>query len=93
MKRHIIVACGAGIATSTVVTERITNLLKENNIEAEITQCKIAEVASLVNSADLIVSSTILPTKYEVPALNAISYITGMGAGKLDQEIIDILSE
>ncbi|MCR2044478.1 PTS sugar transporter subunit IIB [Anaerosalibacter massiliensis] len=93
MKKHILVACGAGIATSTVVTERITNLLKDNNIDFEITQCKIAEVSSLANSADLIVSTTILPTKYDIPSLNAISYITGAGEKKLDRQIIDMLSK
>ena len=93
MKNRILVACGAGIATSTVVTERITNLLKENKIDCEITQCKIAEVSSLASAADLIVSTTILPTKYDVPSLNAMSYITGIGEEKLDKQIIDVLSK
>jgi PTS system galactitol-specific IIB component len=91
MKKRILVACGAGIATSTVVCDRVENLVKEHGIDAEIRQCKIAEVASLQDQADLIVSTTILPTSYNIPAIKATAYITGIGTEKLDQQILDQL--
>jgi PTS system galactitol-specific IIB component len=87
-KYRVLVACGAGIATSTVVCQRVENLLKENNINAEVIQCKIAEVKSKQEDADLIVSTTILPTTYNIPAVIATAYITGIGADKLDQKIL-----
>ena len=43
----ILVACGAGIATSTVVTDRVERLVKENNVDAEVKQIKISEAASM----------------------------------------------
>jgi Phosphotransferase system, galactitol-specific IIB component len=92
-RKVVLVACGAGIATSTVVCERVEKLLKDNKINAQVIQCKIAEVASKESGADLIVSTTILPKEYSIPALKAVAYITGMGAEKLDQEIIKILKE
>lgn len=91
MKKRILVACGAGIATSTVVCDRVENLVKDNGIDAQITQCKIAEVGSLQDQADLIVSTTILPTTYNIPAIKATAYITGIGTEKLDQQILDLL--
>ena len=33
-KFKVLVACGAGIATSTIVSERVRNLLNENGIDA-----------------------------------------------------------
>ena len=42
----VLVACGAGIATSTVVMKRIEDLLQDNNIEADVEQIKIAEAVS-----------------------------------------------
>lgn len=90
-KKTVLVACGAGIATSTVVCDRVEKLLKDNKINAQVIQCKIAEVASKEAEADLIVSTTILPKQYSIPALKAMAYITGVGAQKLDQEIIKIL--
>lgn len=92
MKKYtVLVACGAGIATSTVVCQKVENLIKDNNINAEVVQCKIAEVKSKQEGADLIVSTTILPTTYEIPAIIATAYITGIGMDKLDQKILDHL--
>ena len=91
MKKKILVACGAGIATSTVVCGKVEQLVKDNNIDAEIIQCKIAEVASKQDEADLIVSTTILPTTYKIPAIIATSYITGINTKDLDQKILDHL--
>lgn len=91
MMKKVLVACGAGIATSTVVCNRVENLLKENNIKAEIIQCKIVEVASRQAEADLIVSTTILPTTYKIPALIATAYISGIGMEKMDQKILEHL--
>ncbi len=91
MRKKILVACGAGIATSTVVCNKVENLVKENNIDAEVVQCKIAEVASKQDGADLIVSTTILPTTYKIPAIIATAYITGINTKALDQKILDHL--
>lgn len=91
MKKRILVACGAGIATSTVVCDKVERLIKENKIDAEVIQCKIAEVASKQDEADLIVSTTILPTTYRIPAIKATAYITGIGMAKLDKQILDYL--
>ncbi|EFI85268.1 Galactitol-specific phosphotransferase enzyme IIB component [Listeria grayi] len=90
-KYKILVACGAGIATSTVVTDKVERLVKEHNIDAEVQQIKIAEASSLQEGADLIVSTTILPTTYKIPAIIATSYITGMGMEELDEEILSHL--
>lgn len=90
-KFKILVACGAGIATSTVVTDRVERLIKEHQIDAEVKQIKIAEAASLQNQADLIVSTTILPTTYKIPAIIATAYISGINEDALDEEILSYL--
>jgi PTS system galactitol-specific IIB component len=91
MTKRILVACGAGIATSTVVCDRVEKLVKENHIDATVTQCKIAEVASLQDNADLIISTTILPREYNIPAIKATAYISGIGTQKLDEKILSYL--
>ncbi|MFD2693810.1 PTS sugar transporter subunit IIB [Sporolactobacillus shoreicorticis] len=92
MTKKILVACGAGIATSTVVANRVENLIKDNHVDAEIEQCKITEVKSKQSGADLIVSTTILPTKYDIPAVIATAYISGVGMDKLDAKILSYLN-
>lgn len=92
-RQTILVACGAGIATSTVVLDHLEELVERENLKVELVQCKIAEVASLQSNADLIVSSTILPTKYSIPALSATAYISGIGMEDLDKEILSYLKK
>lgn len=91
MSKKVLVACGAGIATSTVVCDKVETLIKENNIDAQVIQCKIAEVASKQDSADLIISTTILPTTYKIPAIIATAYISGINTKSLDKKILDAL--
>ena len=64
MTKKVLIACGAGIATSTIVVSRVEELIKKHNLDVDIKQIKIAEAAALQNEADLIVSTTILPTTY-----------------------------
>ena len=90
-RASVLVACGAGIATSTVVMDHLEELFKKENLDVLLVQCKIAEVASLQSEAALIVSTTILPTSYVTPALNAAPYISGIGMEELDKEIIGYL--
>lgn len=92
-KKRILVACGAGIATSTVVFNHIENLLKENGIEAELEQIKIAEAKSKQENADLLISTTILPTTYDIPSIVATSYISGIGKAKTDEKVLEALKD
>jgi len=89
--KKVLVACGTGIATSTVVVERVKKLLADNGIKADVEQIKISEAKGKQDNADLIVSTTILPTTYEIPTVIATGYISGMNAEQIDQKIINIL--
>ncbi|MCM3214174.1 PTS sugar transporter subunit IIB [Niallia taxi] len=91
-RKRIIVACGAGIATSTVVLDHLEELFAKERQLVELIQCKISEVASMQDEADLIISTTILPTVYKIPAVSATAYISGIGMEKLDREIIRIIN-
>ncbi|MFD1317593.1 PTS sugar transporter subunit IIB [Loigolactobacillus zhaoyuanensis] len=92
-KVNVLVACGAGIATSTVVMKKVEDLFKENNIEANLIQIKIAEAASKQDDADLLISTTVLPTQYRIPAIKAMSFLTGIGVDKVKAEILDAVKE
>jgi PTS system galactitol-specific IIB component len=92
-KINVLVACGAGIATSTVVMKKVEDLFKENNIDANLIQIKIAEAASKQDDADMLISTTVLPTTYKIPAIKAMALLTGIGADKVNKEILDTAKE
>lgn len=91
--KKVLVACGAGIATSTVVNQHIEQLLKDHGIKAELEQIRIAEAKSKQHGADLLISTTMLPTTYEIPSIVATSYITGIGKDATDQKVLDALRD
>ncbi|AOF48014.1 PTS galactitol transporter subunit IIB [Tetragenococcus halophilus] len=85
----VLVACGAGIATSTVVTQKVEELLKENGIKADVDQIKISQAAGKQDGADMLISTTVLPQEYDIPAIKAMSFLTGVGTEETEKEIID----
>jgi PTS system galactitol-specific IIB component len=66
--KRILVACGTAIATSTVVARGIEEALKDRGIQIITRQCKAAEVRSLASDADLIVTTTPVPSDLGVPS-------------------------
>ncbi|BBM19971.1 MULTISPECIES: PTS sugar transporter subunit IIB [Enterococcus] len=88
-KIRVLVACGAGIATSTVVMKKVEDLFAKNNMPVEITQIKISEAASKQDGADMLVTTTMLPTEYKIPAIKAMAFLTGIGTEKVENEIIE----
>lgn len=92
-KLKVLVACGAGIATSTVVMKRVEDLFKDNNIDVDIIQIKIAEAKSRESEADMLITTTLLPTEFTIPAIKAMGYLTGINADKVDAQVLEAANE
>lgn len=90
-QKVILVACGTGIATSTVVCKRVEKLVADHGINARVIQCKIAEVAGYEDQADLLVTTTISSRSYKIPVVKAVNYLTNINTDKVDQAIIEAL--
>jgi galactitol PTS system EIIB component len=91
LEKVVLVACGTGIATSTVVCQRVENLLKDNGVAAKVIQCKISEVGSYEDSATLLVTTTIPPREYKIPTIKALNYLINMNTEKTDKAILEAL--
>ena len=86
--KRILVACGTAIATSTVVAKGIEEALKERGIQVITRQCKAAEVRSLVDDADLIVTTTPVPSDLGIPVIHTLAFLTGIGKEEVIEQII-----
>jgi PTS system galactitol-specific IIB component len=89
--KTIIIACGAGVATSTVITSYVTQLLRDNNIEHRIIQCSLNEVRMHIDKGDLLVTSMPLKEKYDIPTVLGISFLTGVEVSKTMEDIVSYL--
>lgn len=85
----ILVACGTGIATSTVVSVSIQEELEEKGYTVNMRQCKTAEVQGKMEGVDLIVTTTQLAGNLGVPIINTLAFITGIGKDQAMQQIIE----
>lgn len=92
-KKKVLVACGTGIATSTVVVNKVKEVLKDRGVEAEVQQCKVSEVASKAAWADLIITTTQLPNGVNAgkPVVRSLAFLTGIGIEKDVAEIMQKL--
>ena len=93
MAKTVLVACGAGIATSTVVNSALEELAKENNIKVDLKQIKIAEVGAYVDTADLLVTTAMTKTEYPFPVINARTFLTGIGVEDTKKQILEELQK
>lgn len=93
MKKKVIVACGGAVATSTVAANRILELCKQNNIEIEICQMRISEIASSLEGVSLIVTTSRVKRDYGIPLITGMAFISGIGIEKTEEEILKILKQ
>ena len=90
--KKIIVASGGAVATSTIAAEKIRDLLKANNIPADVQQCRIQEIADRAADADLIVTTAKVSVDYGTPVVHGVAFISGVNEEATEQKILDILS-
>ena len=92
MKR-ILIACGNGIATSTVVASKVKEYLSEHGVDASTTQTKLMEVPSKVQDYDLLVTTGQFEGQTgDVPVVKGMPILTGIGAEQTMEEILNHLN-
>ncbi|MCM3568983.1 PTS sugar transporter subunit IIB [Neobacillus mesonae] len=91
-KIRVLISCGSGIATSTVIANRVKEVCESNGYPVSIDQVKIVEVEKRASEFDLIVSSAQVPSSVKTPSVIAINYLTGINKEQTDQKILDILA-
>ena len=91
--KKILVACGTGICTSTMAVNKLTNALeKRGKLKlVKITQCKIAELAAKAPDNDIVVATTQVSAKINIPVVAGTAFLTGIGVDKVVDEIISLL--
>ena len=90
-KIKVLIACGSGIATSTLIANRVKEIAANAGFDISITQTKVVQVASEAADYDLIVASTEIPSSVKTPYVFALNYLTGINKESTDEEIIEKL--
>lgn len=91
MAKRILIVCGTGVATSTVVVKKVTDYITSKDYDATVSQGKVADLLSGTN-ADLIIATTQVPSSVQVPVIQGLPFLTGMGVDAVYAQIDEQLA-
>ncbi|GAA6292296.1 PTS sugar transporter subunit IIB [Enterocloster asparagiformis] len=89
--KTVVITCASGIATSTLVVNKVKKLCGDNQIDCRIIQCSYQELAKFADSCDVIVSTLKMENTFNKPMYFAVSYITGINEAKLNEQLLEEL--
>jgi len=89
----ILVACGSGVATSTVAVQEVKEILKEANITADIVHCSLAEIPVKEDYVDIILTTNNYKKACSKPVLSVFGLIAGLNVEKIKTDIIALCNE
>ena len=91
--KKIVVACGTGMATSTIISEKLRAFLDQTDIRYTITQCILSEISSHSKNASLIVTSMKIDEEFEAPVVLGIPFLIGINEEQARNKVLEILSK
>ena len=86
-RKRILIVCGTGIATSTVIAQKVREYCEARGYEVSIDQAKVMETLRGVDDYDLVVSTTQLPSSVSTPSVSGLPFLTGAGVDRALEEI------
>ncbi|EEX26466.1 PTS system, Lactose/Cellobiose specific IIB subunit [Limosilactobacillus fermentum 28-3-CHN] len=91
--KTLMVVCGSGIATSTVVEGKIKEFLESKGVADKVKMLKgnIAEQVNHVDDYDAFVSTTVVPDNVKDKVISGLPILTGVGAENVYEEILEKL--
>lgn len=91
--KTLMVVCGSGIATSTVVEGKIRDFLADKGVLDQVKMLKgnIAEQVSHIDEYDAFVSTTVVPDDVKDKVISGLPLLTGMGADAVYEQIMEKL--
>jgi PTS system galactitol-specific IIB component len=87
--KKMLIMCGTGVATSTIVTNKVKQWLKEKGYENDVRlyQSKVADEMNRIDDYDIIVSTTVVPDNIKDKIIMGLPLLTGIGTEEMYQEI------
>lgn len=92
--KKILVACGSGIATSTVARNKLEEDLQDRGInmsQISMNQTSIPQIPSMASEYDVIVTTARYKEDVGVPVINGLSFLTGIGEDATVDKIVEAL--
>lgn len=93
MIKKLLFVCASGIATSTVLSEKVVKYLESKGIKVEYHQTNVTSVEAQAEGTDLIVATSKVPFELNVPVISGLPLLTGMGEEATLEKIYEALKD
>jgi galactitol PTS system EIIB component len=92
--KKLLIMCGTGIATSTVVTGKVKEWLKNNKLEDKVSlyQSKISEELGRIDDYDVVISTTLVPDNVKEKVIDGVPLLTGLGIDEMYEKVLQKLN-
>ncbi|HDO1355917.1 TPA: PTS sugar transporter subunit IIB [Aeromonas veronii] len=91
--KKVLLACGTGMSTSTIIAQRLQKYLSEQGVNITTFQCSLNEIPYNCSEMDLIVTSMKVDKDYGIPTLNGAPLLIGINDDELKWQIKTLLSQ
>jgi PTS system galactitol-specific IIB component len=89
----ILVACGSGIATSSVAVYRIEEICEEFGIDARIIKTTMREIPEKSQSMDIVLTTNKYSGECDCPVESVVNLLTGINIRATKEKIGKLLTE
>jgi PTS system galactitol-specific IIB component len=89
----ILVACGSGIATSSVAAEAVKKICDKNDIPYNIHKGTVQTLPSLAKQNDVIITTSKYTKDLGKPVITGFGLISGIGADAIADKIVKACKE
>ncbi|MCI1665070.1 MAG: PTS sugar transporter subunit IIB [Atopobiaceae bacterium] len=93
MAAKVIVACGSGVATSQTVASKVSRLLQERGVDADVEAVDIKSLRQHIKTADAYISVVKTDDEFDIPVFNGVSFLTGMGQDAELEKLISVIKD
>lgn len=89
----ILVACGCGVNTSTLVCNEVKRICDREGIPAQILHCSVPEIPINSKMVDIVCPANAYKRDLGKPVLSLVEFVTGINKEKKEKELIEKLKE
>jgi PTS system galactitol-specific IIB component len=89
---NILTVCGSGTISSMMVSQKLKEALRELGIDAHCTECNNGQIRNQLAAGhfDCICLASPCSESFDVPCINAIGLLTGVGEDDIIEKVADV---
>lgn len=89
----VLVACGSGVATSTIAQEAVKTIAKNVGVDVKVIKATIAEIPEKQKNVDIVLTTANYRKPLEKPYLSVFGLISGVNKADNEKKLAELLKK